>query len=246
MLFAVLCLAIQQEPSKDKGASEDLADLYRIRTAECLTLADITSPGKYMIETMILYVFIEYSRGAESDMSCWLLTGLLVRMALKLGYHRDPSQYPHLSVFDGEMRRRVFNIISQFELLFSVNIGLPKGLQLSNCDTKPPTNLYEEELYEEMTRLPSPRPLTDPTPISYLVVKDKIVQAYACVVEFLHKVQEQPLEDLLKIDTLLIDARNAIPPHLQVRPLTEMQNDGPSEIMERYETSSISKESLLI
>ena len=56
-----------------------------------------------------------------------------MRLALQQGYHRDPSQFPNLSVFQGEMRRRTWSAVNQHDLLFSVLIGrksfqLPEGL----------------------------------------------------------------------------------------------------------------------
>ena len=33
---------------------------------------------------------------------------IVFRFAFEMGYHRDPDQFSHLSVFEGEMRRRVW------------------------------------------------------------------------------------------------------------------------------------------
>jgi hypothetical protein len=111
-------------------------------------------------------------------MGTYLLSGTMMRLALQQGYHRDPSQFPNLSVFQGEMRRRIWSAVSQHDLLFSIQIGLPKCIRYAECDTQPPRNLFEEELYEDMKELPPSRPVSEDTEISYQVVKLQIMRAY--------------------------------------------------------------------
>jgi hypothetical protein len=158
----------------------------------------------------------------------------MLRLALQQGYHRDPSHFPNLSVFQGEMRRRVWSAVSQHDLLFAVQIGLPKATRYAECDTQPPRNLHEEELYEDMKELPPSRPFIEDTEISYQVVKYGVMRAYGYVVEFLNLLEPQPYEDVLKLDMKLREARASIPPHLQLGTLEEMANDAPARVMEKY------------
>lgn len=116
-----MCLALQSY-ARNKDAPPEyqdnlavITDLYRIRTAQCLIIADITRPVYLMVETMLLYAFIEYSYERDGDMGTWLLSGTIMRLALQQGYHRDPDQHAGLSVFEGEMRRRVWIIVTQHE-----------------------------------------------------------------------------------------------------------------------------------
>ena len=240
MLFAMMCFSVQsyrrnkQEPPEYHGTSAAIMELYRIRTAQCIGLADITKPVPSMLLTFYLYATIEYADERDGDMGTYLLSGTLVRLALQQGYHRDPSQHPNISIFEGEIRRRLWNAVVQYDLLSCVRIGLPKSLRYSESDTAGPRNLYEEELFEGMEELPPSRPLTEPTPMSYSISKARIMKCYGRVVEFLHQLVPQPYEEVLKLDTALMEARELIPPHLQIRPLEEMQNDAPSLIMERY------------
>jgi hypothetical protein len=187
-----------------------------------------------MVETMLLYSMLEYGEEKDGDSGSWFLGGSVVRIALQEGYHRDPSQHPTISVFDGEMRRRVWTMLTQYELLLCVKIGLPKTTRLSECDVIPPSNVYEEELYEGMEKLPASRPLTEATPISYFVTKYYVMRAYALVIESLHVIQTQSYAEIMRLDSMLMDAREMIPPHLQVRPLDQMIRDPPSRLMERY------------
>lgn len=153
---------------------------------------------------------------------------------MQQGWHRDPSQHPNVSVFEGEMRRRLWAMISQYDLMLCTKAGIPKSTRYSDCDVSPPSNLYPWELYEEMTQLPPSRPLTEDTPMSYIVTKYQLMRAYGRVIEFLHIVDRQPYSEVLKLDILLTQQGDMIPSYLQVRPLDGMQNDRPSRVMERY------------
>jgi hypothetical protein len=240
MLFAIMCYSVQsyrrnkQEPPEYHRTSAAIMELYRIRAAQCVGIADITKPVPTMLQTFYLYAMVEYGDERDGDMGTYLLSGTLVRLALQQGYHRDPSQHPNISVFEAEMRRRLWNAVVQHDLLACVRIGLPKSLRYSESDTEEPRNLYEEELYEDMKELPPSRPLGEPTPMSYVITKARIMKCYGRVVEFLHQLVPQPYEEVLKLDTALMEARELIPSHLQLRLLEEMQDDAPSLILERY------------
>jgi len=240
MLFGVLCHALlsfhrnSEEPLEYHGTSAAIVDLYRVRTAQCLVIADIRKPVKHMVEAMMLYNMAEYADEGDGDMGSWLLSGNTLRVALHQGYHRDPSQHPDVSVFDGEMRRRLWTSVNHHDLLFSVKIGLPKAIRYDECDTDPPRNINNDELYEEMTELPPARPLTEETPMSYFIIKSRILRAYGKVVEFLHVVQNQTYEQVMNLDKDLLEAWTEVPPYLLVRPLEEMREDPSSRIMERY------------
>lgn len=221
-------------PLEYAGTLPALIDLYRIRTAQCLTIADLTKPVDSMLEALMLYIMTEYSESKDGDLGTWLLSGTAMRLALQQGYHRDPSQHPNITPFQGEMRRRLWTAINQHELLFCVIVGLPKSVKYAECDTEFPRNLHEEELYEEMKELPPSRPLGEPTHICYQVVKASVMKAYGSVVEFLHLLQPQPFAEVMRLDLNLMQTRENIPAHLRLGTLQEMKNDPPYTIMERY------------
>ncbi|KAF8854134.1 hypothetical protein BDZ45DRAFT_48299 [Acephala macrosclerotiorum] len=240
LLYSMLCIAMQsytranEIPPEYQGTAPALTELYRVRTVQCLIVADLTKPVDFMLETLNLYSMIEYADQKDGDLGPWLLSGTMTRLALQQGYHRDPSKHSNLTVFQSEMRRRVWSAVSQHDLLFSVLIGLPKSIRYSEADTGPPSNLHEHELYEDMTELPPSRPFTEDTEVSYQVVKWHIMRAYGQVIEFVHLVEPQPYEEVLKVDLVLLQTREMIPPHLQLGTLEQMQNDSPGRVMEKY------------
>jgi len=93
----MMCISLQsylrnkEEPPEYQGTLVSIMELYRIRTAQCLCIADLTKPVDLMIETLMLYSLIEYSVERDGDMGTWLLSGTIMRLALQQGYHRDVS-----------------------------------------------------------------------------------------------------------------------------------------------------------
>lgn len=105
LLYSVLSLAmlsyykVGDEPPEWKGRTLELAAEYRLRTVQCLITGDYTRPAEYTVETMMLYVFGEYSSRWDADVGLWLITSLAVRIAFRMGYHRDAKWFPSITPF---------------------------------------------------------------------------------------------------------------------------------------------------
>lgn len=107
LVYSMLCLAmlsyhkVGDEPPEWKGRSLELAAEYRLRTVQCLVAADYTRPVEYTVETMILHLFGEWSSRWDADLSLWLITSLITRIAMRMGYHRDSDNFPSVTPFKG-------------------------------------------------------------------------------------------------------------------------------------------------
>jgi hypothetical protein len=55
----------------------------------------------------------------------WALAGVVIRLAMRMGYHRDPMAYPELSALQGEMRRRIWTAMINLDALMSVSLPQP-------------------------------------------------------------------------------------------------------------------------
>jgi hypothetical protein len=110
LVYGMLCLAmlsyhkVGDEPLEWKGRTLEFAAEYRLRTVQCLVVADYTRPVEYTVETMILYIFGEWSSRWDADLGLWLISSLITRIAFRMGYHRDPRWFPSLSPFQGVSR----------------------------------------------------------------------------------------------------------------------------------------------
>lgn len=79
------------EPVEYKGKCQDLAVSFRNRLTDCLILADYMQPHDFLIEAMILHLYAEYVSSRDAKSSVWVLIGMIVRLAMRMGYHQ-PSQ----------------------------------------------------------------------------------------------------------------------------------------------------------
>ncbi|KAL1989020.1 hypothetical protein VTN96DRAFT_5783 [Rasamsonia emersonii] len=245
LLFAMMRLAMLSyyqdgdEPPEFRGKSLDMARNFRNLVAQCLILADYTKPYPYLIETLILHLHADYSQTKEADVSVWILIGVIARLAMRMGYHRDSKMFPNITPFQGEMRRRVWTYVRQTDLLFSSQVGLPSMLRSGDSDTEIPRNLYDEDFDPDCKELPPSRPNNEPTPVSYLIAKARLAYAFGRVIEHTSSVKTPSYEIVMDIDNELRRARDLIPEHLTVRPLEECQHDPADVIMARFHIQSV-------
>ncbi|KAL3464332.1 hypothetical protein BJX64DRAFT_275832 [Aspergillus heterothallicus] len=160
LLFSIMSLAIfincrsDCEPADSISDPEEMADEFRLQAAYCLIRDKYTKPSKYTIEALLLYGQTEYFRSPDAQHELWVLFGIVMRLAMRVGIHRDGSRYPGISCFEAEMRRRIWTLVSQLDSLFSFQMGLPRMIYRGLSTTLPPS-----------------RPGTDFTPVSYLIAR---------------------------------------------------------------------------
>ncbi|RHZ57794.1 uncharacterized protein CDV56_105572 [Aspergillus thermomutatus] len=245
MLFAMMRLAMLSynqegdEPPEFRGKSLDMAGTFRNLVAQCLTLADYTKPYPYLIETFIFHLHGDFRQTKEADVSVWVLVGVVARLAMRMGYHRDSKVFPNITPFQGEMRRRVWTFVRQSDLLFSFQVGLPSMIRTVDSDTELPRNLYDDDFDENCKELPLSRPANEPTPISYLIAKARLAYVFGRVSELASSVQSESYDKVMELDAELRRARDLIPEHLVIRPIEECQLDPSNLIMSRFGIMSV-------
>lgn len=70
--------------------------------------------------------------------------GSLLRKAMCLGLNRDPDA--SMSIYQAEVRRRLWATILEMLVQSSLDTGLPPGISLTDFDTSPPGNYDDEQL----------------------------------------------------------------------------------------------------
>ncbi|KAL2262025.1 hypothetical protein VTK26DRAFT_2693 [Humicola hyalothermophila] len=128
-----------------------------------------------ILQTMCLLHLAKEICGVEGDAS-WISAGSLLRTAMYLGLHRDPDHLPNLSVFNAEMRRRLWATILEIVLQSSLDSGAPPLLALSDFDTRPPSNYDDDQLSEngELQPMP-PRP---PSVFTQTTIQIALLRSY--------------------------------------------------------------------
>ncbi|KAK4140591.1 uncharacterized protein C8A04DRAFT_14798 [Dichotomopilus funicola] len=216
LLFSVICLADQLHPPghtpREESATRARAHHFHERIVHCLVLGQYTKGGRYVIETMINYCASELCNSRDADVGPWLPLGIMVPLAVSGGYHRDPDGFPGISVFAGEMRRRVWAAVVQMDLRLSIQMGLPHLLKATQCSTAEPRNLLDADFDEHSAVLPVSRPETEVTPVLYSLAKNRIDRVAGPVSDLVADTRDHPYSEILELDRRLREAEASLPP----------------------------------
>ncbi|TQV91080.1 C6 transcription factor [Cordyceps javanica] len=199
-----------------------------------LVWSKYTNPTAETVPAFILYVeaYFLFSRAAQ--MSCYTLSAVCLRLMLKLGMHRDPGRLAHLSPYEGEMRRRWWSMACQIELLVSFHMGLPSMLNGIESDVEIQGNYQDEDFDEDTREMPPPRPLQDYTSLSYSINKIKILRVFGRIATQAHALAPPTYADTMRLDVVLNDTWDKVPPFLRVRSLDQCIGDPPTLLIQRY------------
>ena len=88
----------------------------------------------------------------------WLETGHLVRHAMVIGLHRDPSAARTISPYAGELRRRLWATILEFDLQASLSYGMPMAITRCATSCQIPSNIPDAMLKYDCLELPEGKP----------------------------------------------------------------------------------------
>lgn len=197
---------------------------------------------------MLLYVHGEFADRFDAEVGLWVIIGMITRLSMRMGYHRDPSNFAGIPVFQGEMRRRIWGFIRAMDTMFSFQLALPSMIRASDCDTKPPRNIFEDEFGPDSKILPPARPNTEPTPISYMLAKFSIANELNSIMEELQSVNAKGIayDDVLAHDNKLWELKRNLAPHLQLQPLEDCKNDPATLVMHRFNVDIIWQKTMCV
>ncbi|KAJ0118596.1 hypothetical protein J7T55_012848 [Diaporthe amygdali] len=156
-----LCMAIGAVLQDDQFSLRKLAVrwVYEAR----FWLLQPSEKSRMNLSGLQVYCLVHLARdvvGVGSDL-VWASAGSMMRMAIYIGLHRDPSHLPKMSLLAAETRRRVWNTVLEILLQSSMDSGGPPLIAMSDYDTKPPRNYNDEDLLRDTTdaEIPQPKPL---------------------------------------------------------------------------------------
>ncbi|EFW13200.1 conserved hypothetical protein [Coccidioides posadasii str. Silveira] len=198
------------DPEREESLRMDVRE-YRERCAQCLISGNYTKPGKYNLPALIIYLACERMRKEEFDHGLPILFAMIVSLALRMGYHRDASHYPNLSPFAGEIRRRLWAVVVQLDQMISVAVGVPRLIDDSKTDNSPPRNLREEDFSEDSAELPPPRPLADPTVVTYVLARLKLIRFLGKTTDLANATVPPRYETVLEFDRELSNIYGQLP-----------------------------------
>lgn len=245
LLFSIMCLGASTEKletSLSSSSTSDILDMelldsihtYRVRTAQCLSLADYTKCMPYTLEALSHYLSIEYLNSADNQTGTWILMGIIVQIAVRMGYHRDGSHSPRLSPFQSEMRRRAWAVIFQIDSAAAGQYGLPRMINDSQADTREPRDVNDDAISRDMLELPQARTDSEPSNIQFLVMKNRLVSTFNMIIDLTGSPKKvASYDEILNLDKVLEDQFHTMPAALRVRPMSRSLTDTPEVIVSR-------------
>ncbi|KAE9374272.1 hypothetical protein N431DRAFT_464540 [Stipitochalara longipes BDJ] len=240
VLFSMMSLAEQVSlvvrdgpPATQKP--QNMMHKYREKASQCLTMGNYTKPTEFVLEALLHYYAIEQYRSSEDHFGNSILTGIMVRTAMRMGYHRDPSYYSNIPVLQGEMRRRIWSAILIADIVSASQVGLPRLINECQTDTKLPHNLLDEDFDEHTIELPRPRPDTENTMMLYVIMKHKLHVVFGKIGDQTMSTQAVSYtDDVMRLDKLLHDTHNLMPLALRMRSTIGSVTDSSALILRRY------------
>lgn len=137
------------------GSKQVLARKYRTGVEQCLAKADFLNASNIVL-VQALATFLLLLRRDESPRYVWMMTGLVIRMAMALGLHRDGAKL-RLSPYDMEIRRRVWWVVLGLDLRSSEDQGVDLTIPHNSYDTQVPLNINDLDLDPESKEMPVAR-----------------------------------------------------------------------------------------
>ncbi|KAH8892858.1 hypothetical protein GQ53DRAFT_718463 [Thozetella sp. PMI_491] len=219
---------------------------YRTGGVWALSAADYTSPSLHTIPPLLLHLEAEFVLSRSTPMRCYLLSSTCIRLMLRLGLHRDPGRLPNISVFSGEMRRRMWHFGLQIDMLVSFQMGLPSMIHGVDSDTRLPRNLKDDDFGEDTAELPPERPHDEQGPLTYFIWKTNLGKVFCMIAKQTNSIAEAPDAEVMRLDGMLRDVWRQVPSFLKVRPLEECVTDEPLLVVERFSLGSIFHKALCV
>ncbi|KAB5563299.1 hypothetical protein GE09DRAFT_777776 [Coniochaeta sp. 2T2.1] len=216
---------------------------YRTAAGWALISARYTHPGPMTLQPMVLYIEAEFLVNRASQMNCYLLSAVGIRLMMKMGLHRDPSKLPNISPFDGEMRRRMWNLLVQIDLIVSFHLGLPSMIHGIESDTSLPRNLVNEDLSPDMTELPPSRSDSEYTELTYPIWKSTMCRVFGLVARQAHSLSLPTYVDIMRLDNLLEEKWKQVPSFMKVKPLEDSITDPPQLVNQRFGLAALYQKS---
>jgi hypothetical protein len=159
------------DPFADEDGSHGVAGQWKKRTVQCLVAADYTNPVTYTVETLALYIGAEWLSSRDAGIEVSLVLGISIRLAMRMGVHRDSKGHRGITPFQGEMRQRLWAVLHEMDILYSFQLALPNTIRRSDYDAALSRNIYDNDFGDDSTDLPPPRAPTEATEISYTITK---------------------------------------------------------------------------
>lgn len=124
-----------------------------------------------------------------------LSVGTLMRTGIHMGLHRDPTNYPKMSPFHTELRRRLWATITEMALQTSLDCCMPPMFSSDDYDTLPPRNIDDCDIVENSEVIPTAKPCSVYTDTSMQITLLSSLPTRLAIARMLNHFRSKPSYD---------------------------------------------------
>ncbi|KAJ6015049.1 hypothetical protein N7540_009640 [Penicillium herquei] len=219
---------------------------FHIAAGKSLVKGEFHRPQPLVLEALAIYAQCKNMQSLDPSREAGTILAMTVRTAYEMGYHRDPEFLGLFTVFEGEMRRRLWALLKQADLMVSFQLGLPSNICLENCDTKSPRNLSDADFDVDTETLPPPRSENEYTGLLWFIFKDRQMVSFSAACREALSFDEKSETQILELDNEIRGVHSKIPSVLRARPMSDSITDPPFLIMVRIYVEFIYLKSLCV
>ncbi|GJN85276.1 hypothetical protein PLIIFM63780_008840 [Purpureocillium lilacinum] len=118
-----------------------------------------------------LVLFLQSLQGRYDRHAAWILSGTVVRIAQKMGYHRD-GETLGLDPFETEMRRRIWWQLVIQDSKYAMMSGLTQSMSPDTWNTQLPQNVSDSDIFPGLTA--PVRARDGPTEMAFVIMVNEI------------------------------------------------------------------------
>ncbi|KAJ5970553.1 uncharacterized protein N7479_000471 [Penicillium vulpinum] len=172
LMFAIYCIALvslQAEDVEKSFGESKTALLSRCRRGAQLAFKNaslLRTSSSVVLQAFMLYLLC--MRSFSDPHTIWTLCGIAVRIAQRIGIHRDGSAHG-LSVFETEMRRRIWFQLMIIDATSAQFCGVASTPLPATIDVQPPMNANDSDLDPRMTEPACEKP--GPTEMMFVLTR---------------------------------------------------------------------------
>ncbi|KAJ0145129.1 hypothetical protein HZ326_12153 [Fusarium oxysporum f. sp. albedinis] len=250
-LFSIMSMAVslQKKEAGVHGVSaselQTTLDTYRTLTIHCLVAGDYLRSSAHTVETLILHFAVDQEADADANIGNWVLMGVIIRIAMRMGLHREPSHWPNIRPLQAELRRRAWTALYSIDFFTSTQIGLPRIIKDSQCDTRPPSYLLDSDIGFEHNSLPPERPHSEPSMLAFNIHRHGVIKVAAEIYDTTEAGPPSPAT-IATLQAKLERATDSLPDWLRLKPLEESIADSPATILNRMMLDIITQKAIYL
>ncbi|KAJ4122044.1 hypothetical protein NW765_004871 [Fusarium oxysporum] len=244
-----MAVSLQKKEAGVHGVSaselQTTLDTYRTLTIHCLVAGDYLRSSAHTVETLILHFAVDQEADADANIGNWVLMGVIIRIAMRMGLHREPSHWPNIRPLQAELRRRAWTALYSIDFFTSTQIGLPRIIKDSQCDTRPPSYLLDSDIGFEHNTLPPERPHSEPSMLAFNIHRHGVIKVAAEIYDTTEAGPPSPAT-IATLQAKLERATDFLPDWLRLKPLEESIADSPATILNRMMLDIITQKAIYL